>query len=274
MDVAAWDAEGLVDGIAPGCYNTDFQVPIARWKELLSRTQVHGYVNCSAQTGQYLSREEYRAAAAQSWNAGGDGVYLFNFPCLDELCFTQPVPVDRPPFPAPEFGPYAWHADQQQTRTVLHELGDPEGLRHADKRLLFCMEPPNYRHQVQERADIARPAETQAMALDFDCHEDFAAAREITLELKLVSVSIRDQFAFAINGHPVLAEQTQRLHSAGGRDPRVHSVVLTAYSQYTLRLDPAWLQQGTNTLQVTLTERDPAILGTIGLREVKLSVGY
>ena len=25
MDVAAWDAERLVDGISPGCYNTDFQ---------------------------------------------------------------------------------------------------------------------------------------------------------------------------------------------------------------------------------------------------------
>jgi len=47
MDVAAWAAEGLVDGISPGCYGTDFQLPIERWKELLGGDiPVHAYLNC------------------------------------------------------------------------------------------------------------------------------------------------------------------------------------------------------------------------------------
>jgi len=304
MDVATWDEEGLVDGVSPGCYNTDFQIPTATWKQLLSRTPVQPYVNCSAQTGQYLSLEEYRGATANAWNAGADGVYLFNFPCLDELSFTQAVPPTRPPFPAPEFGPYAWHADQQETRQALYELGDAEQMRRADKRFLFCMEETRYRHYVPDEVTIDRlchpeprtagaPSEgplaergpssrsgsapqddKPAAAFTFHCYEDFAAAREITLELKLVGVSLRDQFAFSVNDQAVPGERVTRLHSASGRDARVHSVSLDPYSQYTLKLDARRLTPGANILEVTLTQRHPALLGTVQLREVKLDVKY
>ena len=60
--------------------------------------------------------EEYRAAAANAYGSGADGVYLFNFPCNDELCFQIPVPVDRKPFPAPEFTPPAFHAPLTRAR--------------------------------------------------------------------------------------------------------------------------------------------------------------
>ena len=274
MDVAAWEAEGLVDGISPGCYNVDFQLPIAQWKQLLTRTPVQAYINCSPQTGQYLSREEYRGAAANAWHAGADGINLFNFPCLDELSFTQAVPPERQPFPAPEFGPYAWHGDQQETRTVLHELGDPEKLRRTHKRFLFCMEPKPYRHYVPEVAQVERLADPPRMALDFTCYEDFPAAREITLECKVVGVSLRDRFAFSINGRPVPAERSECLYSASGRDARVHSVPLEPYAQFTLTLDASWLQQGANVLEVALADRHPALLGVVELREVKLDVRY
>ncbi|MBT4814424.1 MAG: hypothetical protein HON70_01930, partial [Lentisphaerae bacterium] len=86
LDVAAWDQGGLVDGISPGCYNTDFQPVTEQWQEILSdRVLVHPYVNCGPATAQYHSLAEYRAAAANAYGSGADGVYLFNFPCLDEL---------------------------------------------------------------------------------------------------------------------------------------------------------------------------------------------
>jgi hypothetical protein len=41
-----------------------------------------------------------------------------------------------------------------------------------------------------------------------------------------------------------------------------------------LALDAEGLQQGANTLEVTLTERHPALLGQVQLREVKVEVKY
>ena len=286
MDVAAWEAEGLVDGISPGCYNTDFQPDVAAWKEVLSRTPVQPYINCSPQSGQYLTLEEYRGVSANAWNAGADGVYLFNFPCLDELSFLQPLPADRPPFPAADFGPVGWHDSVQRTHQALKEVGDAEGLRHADKRFLFCVEKKTqYRHYEPSEVWIERlgPSSHAARApqddkpggsLSFDCYEDYAAAKEITLEFKLVGVSLRDEFAFTVNGHEVGEAQVQRRYSSSGRDARIHSIPLEPYSLYTVKLEAGWMVSGANTLTVAFTERNPALLGRVQLREVAVEVRY
>ncbi len=274
LDVCAWDAEGLVDGVAPGCYNTDFQLPLDEWRRVLSeRVELHAYVNCSPAVAQYLSREEYRGAAANAYGAGADGVYLFNLPCLDELSFLQPCAPDRRPFPPPAVPAQCWHPDLDQAREAVHELGDPAGLAHADKRFLFYMEPSPYRHMVQEQAGIERLAPCPAEVV-WRCYEDYAAAREIALELKLVGVTIHDQFGFALNGEAVTPARVRRLHSANGRDARLHSVKLDPYSLYVLDLDHAHLLQGVNRLSVRLIASEPDLLGAIEVREVKLSVGY
>jgi hypothetical protein len=272
MDVAAWEAEGLVDGISPGCYNADFQPDVQAWKSLLSRTPVQPYINCSPQSGQYLTLEEYRGASANAWNAGADGVYLFNFPCLDELSFLQPVPADRPSFPAPDFGPVGWHDSVQRTHAALKEVGDAEGLRHADKRFLFCVEKKSqYWHFAPAELWLDRLGAGSAEFV-WQCYEDYAAAEKITLELKLVGVSLRDEFAFTINGHPV--PQTQRLYSSSGRDARIHSLPLDPYSQYTIQVDADWMASGANTLGIAFTQRNPALLGQVQLREVALDIAY
>jgi hypothetical protein len=274
LDVPAWDAEGLVDGISPGSYNTDFQLPIEQWKRLLSdRVPVHAYVNCSPATAQYLSLEDYRGVAANAYGAGADGIYLFNFPCLDELAFLQPRPLEGPPFPAPEFRAQCWHPDLTRSHQALGELGDPAQLAHADKRFLFYMEPASYPHYAPEQASIER-LDPQAAEVVWRCYEDFGSAREMELELKLVGVTICDRFEFRVNGELVEESRLRRLHSANGRDARLHSVRLEPYSQYTIALDPAALRRGDNRLTVSLVEGEPDLLGTIEVREVALSVRY
>jgi hypothetical protein len=132
LDVITWDREHLVDGIAVGCYGTDFQIPIEEWKSQLSNILVYAYLNCGRVGSQYHSLEEYRGAAANAYAVGADGIYLFNFPCLDELANLLPRPIDQPPFPTPEFRAINWHPDITKTKLALKELGDPELLVGKD----------------------------------------------------------------------------------------------------------------------------------------------
>ncbi len=274
MDVATWDADGLVDGISPGCYGTDYQLPIGDWKTLLSdRVPVHSYINCSQQMGQYLSLEEYRGAAASALTQGADGVYLFNFPCLDELARLLPVPADQRPYPVEDFVAYAHHPDVPETRQALSELGDAETLATLDKRFLYYPGESVYRHYVQEAASISRfgsePAE-----LTWRCHEDWSRAASVQIEVKTVAVTSLDEFAFTLNGVDVAADQIERLHAYGGRDSRVHSIPLQPYSIYTLEVDPAALVRGENRLTVTMTQSVPELAEDVDMREMVVSVRY
>lgn len=274
MDVAAWEAEGLVDGIAPGCYNTDFQLPIEAWKaHLPGGTPVHGYINCSPGSAQYLSVEDYRGAAANGLQAGADGVYLFNFPCLDELSRLLPCDPAAGAFPIPEFKAQGWHDDLSRDPQVLSELADAEGLAHRDKRFLFCVERAGYRHQVQERVRIARLEPAPAL-FEFRCFEDYAAASALELEWKLVGVARQDEFAFALNGRPLPAEALAVQYSASGRDARLHPAPLEPYFHYRLTVDPTWLARGANTLETTLVAGAPWLAGEVELRELKVTVRY
>ncbi len=273
MDVAAWAAEGLVDGISPGCYGTDFQLPIERWKELLGGDiPVHAYLNCGRAGGQYHSLEQYRAAAANAYAAGADGIYLFNFPCLDELSRLLPQPIAEPPMPPPEFPATCWHPDLTRARDALKELGDPQLIAHKNKHFLFYTEPPAYLHYPPEQAVIERLAAEPAK-LVFRCYEDIAQAAELRLELKLVGVTIRDSFEFQLNGSPIPVSQIKRLHSPGGRDPRIHPVPLEPYSQYIIQLGSG-LTRGENRLTVSLTQAEPDLFGAIEIREMELFVRY
>jgi hypothetical protein len=270
MDVKQWDALGIVDFVSPGCYGTDFQMPVAEWKSVLRNTRVHAYINCGRVGSQYHSLEQYRAAAANAYAAGADGVYLFNVPCLDELSSLLPRPLDRPPLPVQHFPAQCWHPDLTLAREALHELGDPEALRHKSKHFLFYTEPPRYPHFPPEAASIDRCAPAPA-TLEFQCYEDFDKAKELRIELKLVSVTIRDTFAFTLNGRRI---EGRRLHAPAGRDARVHGTPLEPYSVYIMQPQADMLNRGLNHFVVSLTAQEPDLVGEIGVREMELFVSY
>jgi hypothetical protein len=272
MDVAAWDAEGLVDSIAPGCYNTDFQPPTEQWRALLGdRVTVYPYLNCSPATAQYHSLEQYRAAADNAYASGADGIYLFNFPCLDELSSLLPRPLDAAPFPPPPFHAQGWHPDLERARQALAELGDPQAVAAGDRHYLFYWATAPYRHYTPHPPRLDRLAPEPA-ELTFRCHHVADAAR-IELKVKTVGVTIRDAFAFELNGQPIDASRTRRLHAPGGRDARVHGVRLGPYSQFVFELRPDDLTAGENRLRVALAEREPDLFGPIELAELELLVG-
>ena len=274
MDVAAWNRDGLVDGISPGCYNADFRPAIESWRKLPGNPiPIHAYVNCSPAPAMYLSLEQYRAAAANAYGAGADGVYLFNFPCLDELSRLLPRPVDQPIMPPLDFHAQCWHPDLVQSRQALRELADATGLARKNKHFLFYTGwSASYRHYTQDAAAISRDAPKPA-ELSFRCY-DARDAKEITLKLKTVGVTTRERFSFTLNGKPIPANRVQRLHAHGGRDARIHSVVLLPYSQFVFNLSRDMLRRGDNQLTVTLNEKEPDLTGNITLVEMELLLRY
>lgn len=274
MDVAAWNREDLVDGISPGCYNTDFQPAVDAWRKLPgNRLPIHAYVNCGPGTAMYHSLEQYRGAAANAYGAGADGVYLFNFPCFDELSRLLPRPVNQSAFPPVEFHAQGWHPDLVQTRQALHELGDAGGLAHKDKHYLFYTGSlSSYRHYTQDVAFIDR-ATLKPATLSFRCFEG-TDTKEITLKLKTAGVTTRERFSFALNGKPIAGDRIQRLHAPDGRDARIHSVPLQPYSQFVFNLSRDILRRGENQLIVSLDEKEPDVTGKIDLVEMELLLHY
>jgi hypothetical protein len=273
MDVAAWDAEKLVDGVSPGCYNADFQPACERWKDLVrDRMLIHSYLNCGAGTAMYNSLEHYRGAAANAYGAGADGIYLFNFPCLDELSRLLPRPIYQAPMPPLPFRAQCWHADLSKSREALDELGDPAGLARKDKSYLFYVPNPDYPHYTPERAAIDR-GKPQPAEMVFRCY-DAADAKTLRLQVKTVNVTIRDEFSLALNGQAIDAARIRRLHAPGGRDARIHSIPLEPYSQYVVTLAPDMLQRGENRLTVSLRKGHPDLGGSIQLAELELFLHY
>ena len=269
MDVAAWDAEHLIDGISPGCYNTDFQPAVEAWRELLSEeVLVHPYLNCSAATANYLSLEQYRAATANAYGAGADGVYLFNFPCLDELAKLVPRPVTAQAMPPPDLPVGCGHAPVSETRRALCELGDPKAVAQEDKHYLFYVGGSPYRHYTQERATIDR-LQPGPVDLGFRCYHG-AGAREALLRVKTIAVTVHDEFGFSLNGKPLDEGKIRRLHAPGGRDARVCGVPLEPYSLFEIPLDPAELQTGANCLTVALEHGEDDLFSPIPVAELEL----
>jgi len=92
MDVAAWTRQGLVDFIvATPFLTTDFHMPIQELRDLLGDHPVPVYADVEFGHGpQIHCLESLRAAAAGLFDAGADGIYVFNFPCWTEYIGARP----------------------------------------------------------------------------------------------------------------------------------------------------------------------------------------
>jgi len=284
LDVAAWDAERLFDSVSVGTYQAYMNHPIEQWKRLLVHgTSVYAYVGCSPQTGQYLGLEEYRAAAANAYGGGADGICLFNYPCLFELAAQVPAPADQVKI-ALEDMRACGHRDFSKVGQALEEMGRRESLRAKNKRFLFCFSnDASYRHYDPDRASLDRRG-GQAGSLPhvgpgtlkatLRCYEDYERARAITLRFKLENVARTEQFQTTLNGHAIQPGRQQVRYAANGRDTRIHTVKLGPYLEYEVSLLPGQLAKGETVLEVTPTRLVSDLAAKINLVEIELHVRY
>jgi hypothetical protein len=275
LDVAVWDAEKLFDCVSVGTYQAIMNHPIERWKKLLVHgTPVYAYVNCSPQTGQYLGLEEYRAAAANAYARGADGIYLFNYPCLFELAAQMPTAAGQVKIELPDMRAYG-HYDFTKVGQALDEIGRPELLRGKDKRFLFYFNnEAGYRHYDPDRAGMDRRGAQGRLKAVFRCYEDYDRARAITLRFKIENVARTEQFQASLNGHPIEPGNQQARYAANGRDTRVHTVKLGPYLEYEIPLRPDQIRKGENVLEVAPTRLIPDLTTKINLVKIELHVRY
>ncbi|MFH1266736.1 MAG: hypothetical protein ABIK89_13490, partial [Planctomycetota bacterium] len=275
LDTVAWDAEGLFDCISVGTYQGYMNHPMEQWKEALKGgTPVYAYLNCSVQTGQYLGLEAYRAAAANAFGSGADGVYLFNYPCLFELASQMPCRREDAGIELPDMRSVG-QPDLTKVAQALEELGSPEILRHKDKRFLFnWTNDTRYRHYAPELASIDRGREAESLEAVFRCYEDYDRAKEMTLAFKVENVARGETFAITLNGRPVEPPDEAVTYATNGRDTRIHTVKLGPYLRYDVPLKPGQLEKGQNTLDVKPARLIADLAGKINLVEIELAVRY
>lgn len=274
LDVAEWRRRGLVDVVSVGSYDPEMQLPIEAWRaQLGDDTHLMAYLNCSPQTAVYLSRPQYRAAAANAYGAGADGITLFNVPCSDELCGMVPRPMDEPLIPLPAFRGVCWHPDIQDCWKVLHELGSPEALEGKDKHYLFYVQEKEYRHKAPGPIRLARLAGGSA-EVPFRLYEDASGASTLELRVKTAGVSVNDAFDFALNGRPIDGAVIERTHAHRGRDARIHPVPLEPYSQFKIPLEAVGLRRGENVLKLELVRSERNLFTPIRICELEIVVNY
>jgi hypothetical protein len=246
-----------------------------RWKKRFKYgTPVLAYVGCSPQTGQYLGLEEYRAAAANAYGSGADGIYLFNYPCLFELAFQKPTAAQDVKMVLPDLRTYR-HADFSRVGQALDEMGSAESLRGKDKRFLFYFSKnTSYPHYDPDQAGLNRPADKGQLKATFRCYENYDRAQTITLRFKIENVARTEQFRVSLNGQPIEASQQQVRYAANGRDTRIHTVKLGPYLEYEITLQPSQLRKGENHLEVIPSKLLPELTPKISLLEIELLVAY
>jgi hypothetical protein len=275
LDVAAWDAEGLFDWISVGTYQAYMKHPMEDWKKTLKHgTPVFAYIGCSPQTGQYLGLEEYRAAAANAYGSGGDGVYLFNYPCLFELSSQVPRPLDDAGIELADLRRFG-HPDLSKIGLALDEMGSPDLLRDKDKRFLFYYSnDTRYRHYDPDVATLDRGQPDAGMKAVFRCYEDHERAKGRILRFKLADVARSEQFELSLNGRRIAAENHSVRYASNGRDTRIHTVKIGPYQQHEVSLEPSQLLRGENWLEVKPLKLLPGIVERLNLVELELSVRY
>ena len=105
LDVLEWINEGLVDIVTAGVGFIPFEMPIKEFVQAANRTEVQVY-GCIEALRPTVDERVIRALASRFWDAGADGIYLYNF------------------FPLPG----KWR------HRVLNQIADPASLRRLDKR--------------------------------------------------------------------------------------------------------------------------------------------
>lgn len=275
LDVAAWDEERLFDWISAGTYQAIMKHPMEQWKKTLKHgTPVFAYIGCSPQTGQYLGLEEYRAAAANTYGSGGDGVYLFNYPCLFELTSQISRPLKETGDELADLRRWG-HPDLTKVGQSLDEMSSAALLRKKDKRFLFYWSnDTRYRHYDPDIASLDRAQPDAAVAAVFRCYENGAEAKERMIRFKLENVARSEQFEVLLNGRPVDPGRRSIRYAPNGRDTRIHTVKIGPYQQYDLSLGSEELLRGENVLEIKPVKLLPGIIEKVNLIELEVMIRY
>ena len=249
FDIETWLKEGLIDRLLTGggyvCYST----PAEELVELGHRYDVPVYpcINCPAIFT--LGGRNLRAAASNLWQAGADGIYLWNFHYID-----APNMKGRG---QPATAAYLQH---------LPEIADPQRLKHLDKSFAVNQKTmPQYQRASAMPPlplDLGARAGEKAKTMPVRIGDDIPAAlreeklRDVTLRLKPSGDVAGDVLAVSFN------------------DARMQAKVDGSDGLLVLTLAPSAVKQGVNQVQLSIARRGASADGPIVIAEARVDVRY
>ena len=270
LDVRTWIEEGLVDLVAAGGGFTPFEMPIREFVEVAAGTdcQILGSLEALRWA---LDEEVLRALAARFWDAGVDGLYLFNY----------------------------FNAPNEWKRRVLGELVDMERLPrlnkryeldHADRVESTHAHVGAFRYAIP-RASLPVLMEETApgggAVLTLEIADALAEASAdgalegCVLSLGFADFGDEDELDVGLNG-TAIPWARRRLSTEGWShwewDGKVYHTTMSETTepgtlvQFDLGAPP--VRQGPNQLRIRLLKGDTPRFKPVVLREVRIDIKY
>ncbi|MFP6645987.1 MAG: hypothetical protein VCF24_20885 [Candidatus Latescibacterota bacterium] len=261
LDVAEWVRQGIVDVVIPERFagphrvdpNLDFRPLLALTKGTSCRVipALHSGVG-SDRVGEGPIAM-IRAQACNFWDQGVDGLYLAQW-----------------------FHHWPYGAGFYER---LRELPFPDIMAARDKYYYVPTDssfgaPPGAQPLLPVELAEGTPAQVRFVISDDlpGCHEA-GRVHEVLLRIGLAQNTELDRVAFRLNGRQLPLHECRRINQMYRMHAPRHRGGPTYWYIFRLATDK-WPRPGDNTLEVTLLERDAAVLGTVALRDVELEIKY
>ena len=262
IDVAGWLELGLLDVLIAGVVHTSMhRVPVEEYVQACRGTPVQviaqnlgmfWYGRPHSARVLYHEPGVYpdamcRAAAANYWRAGVDGLYLWNNHVIE----------------------YWW--DDRYGRVPWGEIADPTLIAERDKHYVVD-NPHEWAEWAQELGAPPVPAGPLPVALraagdttdiDIDIADDVASAAargsfaQATLRLLVVNLTARDALDYLLNDTPLDA------------DSAISRILYNDF-WYEFALSPGALWQGWNRLRITVRRRNPQVAAPLTVASVEV----
>ena len=262
LDVRTWLEEGLLDFVMPVHYaytDLDPNMPF-RWviePAHAMEASVYGFLQhyvrsdvTGAAMKEYAKAEHFRAAAANYWDWGVDG--------LCSYMFRWPLGIEE--------------------RAILTEWGDPELIAEAPKHYVLARraeEAARHGYDQPLPHEFRSVEAGTAKAIEFYIADDLGGAddrsTEVRLRLCFSNIVSADRFSVVLNGQSVAGETMHRVrrtepNTLPHSSPRNHAL--------DFHLRNILPRRGDNTLSVTLESRPEGLEGSVRLEEVEIDIDY
>jgi hypothetical protein len=260
LDVGTWLDQGLLDFVIPVLYtytDLDPNMPFSWVVEPARRAEasVYGFLQhyvrsdvTGAAIKEYPTPEMFRAAAANYWDWGVDGLCTY--------MLHWPLGVEE--------------------RAILSELGDAEMVKEKNKHYVLARRSPTaaalgYDHTLPHELSVGAKAHEISFYIADDLEAAATRLAEIRLRLYLANIVSADRFTVVLNDHSLATETCRRLRKTE-RDTFPHSGARNFWLDFQLQdIRPV---QGWNTLTITLDGRPKGLGGSVSLEEVEVIINY
>ncbi len=254
LEVDTWLREGLVDFVVPmaySCFVLDANMPIdwivaaAHEKEI----PVYGMLQPYYDNGQrsntkvvHATPAMMRAAAANFWQAGVDGLYTW----------FMPWPLGEP------------------ERLILSEIGDRDLVQEGDKHYFLrrrAENPGRFDYQAHLPLEIPTADPQKRYEIPFTVADNSANDRiqHARLKLNITNLVTPDHLEVSLNGN-LLPVTSSRY------DMRPYDTYTGQW--LTFELAGMSLQQGANILTIALSVRPTGFAGSVVVEDVEIIIEY